>query len=135
MSPDLLIGGLCSEGIWLNENCKVIDEKDQSYNDVVQSLLRHPKLDLLIVEYPEDIFLREGMAYEGSNLVILDEPTEIEKTLMRDVLSQHKLILRQRNQITVGTQDKMEVYFLEPSESFEDFCFHQTHKILEDIRE
>ncbi len=125
VSPDLLIGGLCREGIWLNENRKVIDEKEQSYNDVVQSLLRHPKLDLLMVEYPEDIFLREGIAYEGSDLVILDEPTEIEKTLMRDVLSQHKLILRQGNQITVGTQDNMELYSLETSESFEDFCCHQ----------
>ncbi|MGB5596924.1 MAG: cyanophycin synthetase [Crocosphaera sp.] len=131
--PHLLIGGVCRGGVWLNESRKAYDENYQTYNDIVQSFLRHPQLELLIVEYPEDIFIREGMAYWGSDLVVLDEPTEIEKTLTRDVSSQHKLIVQQGKKITVGTKEKMEAYPLEAPESFEDFYRHQSHLFLSEL--
>ena len=130
LSPHLLIGGVCRGGIWLNENRKIYETHPRNYNDLVQSYLRHPKLDLLIVEYPEEIFLQEGMAYEGSDLVILDHPTQIENLLTRDVLFPHKILIQHPDKITVGTQEKMETYFLDSSESFEDFYCHQSHLFL-----
>ena len=128
--PHWLIGGVCRAGVWLNHHGKSFDERHQDYNSSVQSLLRHPQLDLLIVEYPEAILLQEGMAYRGSNLVILQEPTEIEKILTRDVLSQHQLIIQQEGQIAMGTQDQLKPYQLAESESFEELYRHQSYQML-----
>ena len=128
--PHWLIGGICHSGVWLNNKTKTCHYNYQNYNSQVQSLLRHPQLDLLIAEYPEGILLQEGMAYWGSNLVILSEPTEIEKILARDVLSQHRLIIQQEGQIAVGTKDRLEPYKLAESESFEDVYRHQSYQML-----
>ncbi len=102
----------------------------QEYNSQVQSLLRHPQLDLLITEYPEEILLQEGMAYWGSNLVILEEPTEIEKMLLRDVLSEHRVIIQQEGQISVGTKDRLKPYQSVDAESFEKIYRHQSYQML-----
>lgn len=93
--PHWLVGGICREGVWLNQSARklAID-----YNGSVGSLLRHPQLDFLIAEYPEAIFEEEGMAYEGSNWVVLEEPTATEKLLARDILPGGKVIFREKNQ-------------------------------------
>ena len=128
--PHWLIGGVGRGGVWLNNNTKNSDYNHQEYNSQVQSLLRHPQLDLLITEYPEEILLQEGMAYWGSNLVILEEPTEIEKMLLRDVLSEHRVIIQQEGQISVGTKDRLKPYQSVDSESFEDIYRHQSYQML-----
>jgi cyanophycin synthetase len=85
------------------------------------------------VEYPEEIFRQEGMAYLGSNLVILDEPTETEMMLVKNVLSESKFMFKQRGIISVGTQDKMETYQSVLSESFEEIYHHQIYQMLSEL--
>ncbi|MGK7876912.1 MAG: cyanophycin synthetase [Xenococcaceae cyanobacterium] len=131
--PHWLIGGVCRGGVWLNNYTKNYHYNYQNYNCLVQSLLRHPQLDLLIAEYPEGIFIQEGIAYLGSNVVILEEPTEIEKILARDVLPQHRLIIQQEGQISVGTKDGLEPYKLADSESFADVYRHQSYQMLSEL--
>lgn len=55
----------------------------RDYNSNIQILLRNPKLDLLIAEYPEDILEEDWLFYQGSNIVVLDNPSEIEMMLVR----------------------------------------------------
>ncbi len=109
------IGSVCQDGIWLNRAEKVL-RKD--YNNNVKSLLRHPQLDLLIVEYPEAILQQEGMAYGSSNLVILEDPTDAELCLARDLMPDGTLILKQKQNISVKVQGLMESYRLAESDLF-----------------
>ncbi|MGK7943796.1 MAG: cyanophycin synthetase [Microcystaceae cyanobacterium] len=113
--PHWNIGSVCRDGIWLNRSEKVL-RKD--YNSNVKSLLRHPQLDLLIAEYTEDIFKSDGMAYEESNLVILEDPTPTEIILARDLMSNGTLIIKQGQDISVKVQGLMESYRLAEAELF-----------------
>ncbi|HAA33241.1 MAG TPA: cyanophycin synthetase, partial [Cyanobacteria bacterium UBA8553] len=53
--PDWTIGAICREGVFVNRSEKNLNK---DYNSNVQSLLRNPKLDLLIAAYGEDILER-----------------------------------------------------------------------------
>lgn len=125
--PDWLIGSVCQDGIFLNRSEKVLNK---NYNSNVQSLLRHPKLDLLIAEYTETVFAKDGMAYEGSDLIILDEPSETEATLARDLLPNKTLIIKQGNSISVKVQGLMESYTLAESESFSYVYLKEITRLL-----
>jgi cyanophycin synthetase len=58
--PNWTIGSVCKAGVWLNHSQKMAHS---DYNSNVKSLLRHPKLDLVIVEYTDEIFEEDGLAY------------------------------------------------------------------------
>lgn len=125
--PDWLIGGVCREGVWLNHDRQ---ELNQDYNVSVEVLLRHSKLDCLIAEYPEEIFATKGTLYQGSNLIILDNPTEIEKILGRDVLPEGVLIIKQDDQVLLKTAKSEEKIDLENQQSFSDVCCQKISQIL-----
>jgi cyanophycin synthetase len=128
--PHWKIGTVCQQGIWLNHSEKV-PVKD--YNINVQRLLRHPKLDLLIAEYPEHIFAEQGMSYEGSDLMILDEPTEIEMILARDLLPDGTLIIKRGKHISVNAKGYVESYDLGESESFTYIYLKAITQLILDI--
>ena len=71
--PDWTIGAVCRDALFVNRSEKILNK---DYNSNLLTLLRNPKLDLLIAEYKEDILETDGMFYYGSNAVILDNPTE-----------------------------------------------------------
>ncbi|NET71090.1 MAG: cyanophycin synthetase [Sphaerospermopsis sp. SIO1G2] len=96
--PQWNIGGVCREGILINHSEKFLN---QDYNRNVQTLLRNPQLDLLIAEYTEDILVKYGMGYQGSNIVILDHPTEIEMILLRDTIDGSVFIINQENHVSI----------------------------------
>ncbi|NET02386.1 MAG: cyanophycin synthetase [Sphaerospermopsis sp. SIO1G1] len=96
--PQWNIGGVCREGILINHSEKFLN---QDYNRNVQTLLRNPQLDLLIAEYTEDILVEYGMGYQGSNIVILDHPTEIEMILLRDTIDGSVFIINQENHVSI----------------------------------
>lgn len=66
----------------INQSEKVLSS---AYNTNVRNLLRNPRLDMLISEYPGDMFEQDGMFYSGSDTVVLENSTEIETILTRDV--------------------------------------------------
>lgn len=125
--PDWLIGSVCQDSIFLNRSEKVLNK---NYNSSVKSLLRHPQLDLLIAEYTERVFKQDGMVYEGSNLIILNEPTETEMILARDLLPNQTLIIKQGNNISVRVQGLMESYNLAESESFSYVYLKEITRLL-----
>lgn len=125
--PHWLIGGVCREGMWLNH-----DRQDlcQDYNINIEILLRHLQLDCLIAEYPEEIFATKGTLYQGSNLIILDNPTEIEKILARDILPEGVLIMKQGHEVLVKTPESEEKLDLGDRQSFSDICCQQISQVL-----
>jgi cyanophycin synthetase len=113
--PQWNVGGVCREGILVNHTEKFLNS---DYNSNIQTLLRNPHLDLLIAEYTEDILEVEGMVYRGSNIVILDQPTEIEMMLLRDAMDGSIVIIKQENQVSIQYKGSSEDISLEEETDF-----------------
>ncbi|MEG4625429.1 acetate--CoA ligase family protein [Microcoleus sp. w1-18aA5] len=113
--PDWTIGAVCRGGLFVNRSEKVLNK---NYHLNVQSLLRNPKLDLLIAEYPEDILEAEGMFYRGSNMVVLDNPGETEMMLVRESTDDDTVVVREGNSISIRRQGLIEQYALGDDEPF-----------------
>jgi len=105
--PHAKIGAVNSEGVWINRSLKSFQE---TYNANIERLLRNPQLDLLIAEYREDVFLKDGLSYARSDLILLDEPTAIEQLLIRDLTPDGKAILKKQQKIAVQTQNSTTFY-------------------------
>ena len=113
--PDLIVGAVCHQGTFVNRSLKNIAK---TYNAKVQNLLRHPKLDLLIAEYPDEILETDGMFYDYHNMVILDQPTETELMLARDLQDDAILIIKNQNDVTIRRKGLIEQYQLGDNEPF-----------------
>ncbi|HIK03938.1 MAG TPA: cyanophycin synthetase [Trichormus sp. M33_DOE_039] len=125
--PDWTVGSVCRGGIFIQRSPKVLHKE---YNNNVQTLLRHPKLDLLIAEYPEEILEAEGMFYYGSNLVVLDNPSETEMMLMRDILDGSTVVIKKQNDISIRRKGLIEDYALGEHESFAQVYLKEISTIL-----
>ena len=113
--PDWTIGAVCRDAVFINRSEKFI-HKD--YNTNVQNLLRNPRLDLLITEYQENVLETEGMFYKGSNMVVLDHPTETEMMLTRDIFENSTVVVKQAENISIRRQGLLENYKLGSTEPF-----------------
>ncbi|MBD2090550.1 acetate--CoA ligase family protein [Microcoleus sp. FACHB-1515] len=125
--PDWTVGAVCREAVLINRSQKA---QHPDYNTNIQNMLRHPKLDLLIAEYWEDILDEEGMFYYGSNLLFLDNPTEIEMMLARDVFEDTTIAIRQQDTITIQRKGLMEQYQLGENEPFSRVYLKEIATIL-----
>jgi cyanophycin synthetase len=125
--PHWVVGAVCRQGILINRSEKILNPE---YNSNVRNLLRNPKLDLLIAEYAEPILEREGMFYQGSNLVVLDNPSEVELMLGRDLLENSTVIIKHGSSISVQSKGLMEQYRLGLQDSFQRVYLQQIAKIL-----
>jgi cyanophycin synthetase len=113
--PDWTIGAVCREGVFVNRSEKILNK---DYNTNLLTLLRNPKLDLLIAEYEEDVLEREGMFYYGSNMVVLNNPTETEMILARDVFDDSTVVIRKGDNISIRRKGLIEEYSLGEDEPF-----------------
>lgn len=125
--PDWTIGAVCRDAVFVNRSKKVFNT---DYNSNVQILLRHPKLDLLIAEYNEDVLKEEGMFYQNSNMVVLDNPTEIEMMLVRDVFDASTVVIKKENDISIRRKGLIEDYTLGEDEPFTRVYLKETGTIL-----
>ncbi|XWK86644.1 MAG: cyanophycin synthetase [Phormidium sp.] len=125
--PNWTIGAVCRQGVFVNRSEKVM-HKD--YNTNVQSLLRNPKLDLLIAEYCEDILESDGMFYQGSDIIVLDNPTATEKTLVQNAYEDATVVEKQGDNISIRRQGWMENYQLRSGEPFTPVYLKQIGVIL-----
>ena len=126
--PDWTIGAVCREGIIVNRSEKQLN---RSYNTNVRNLLRNPRLDLLIAEYDQEVLATEGMFYYGSNMVVLDDPSEIEMMLARDIFPDSTVIIKQEQQISIKHRGLLEQYELESGEVLEQVYLKEIATILE----
>ncbi|GAB4370315.1 MAG: hypothetical protein Kow00121_10920 [Elainellaceae cyanobacterium] len=113
--PNWVIGAVCRKGVFINRSEKMLHSH---YNANISNLLRHPKLDLLIAEYSEEMIEQDGVFYLGSNIVILDEPTETEMMLVRDIFADSITVVRKQNHVSIKKEGLMEQYDLAEDERF-----------------
>ena len=113
--PDWTVGAVCHEAVFVNRSQKILNK---SHSRNIQNLLRNPKLDLLIAEYVEDILETEGMFYQGSNVVVLDNPTETEMTLARDIFDDSTVVIKEEGDISIRRKGLVEQYSLGETEPF-----------------
>ncbi|XGV95788.1 MAG: acetate--CoA ligase family protein [Leptolyngbya sp. BL-A-14] len=125
--PHWAIGAVCHEGVFVNRSEKSLHS---DYNTNVQNLLRNPKLDLLIAEYRDEILERDGMFYYGSNVVVLNHPTETEMMLARDVFDDSIVVIRQKDTVSVHQNGLVEQYKLGENEPFSRVYLKEIAAIL-----
>lgn len=125
--PDWTVGAVCKEAVFVNRAQKILHK---SYNVNLQSLLRNPKLDLLIAEYSQDILETDGMFYQGSNVVVLDNPSESEKTLTRDILEDAIVVMKEQDNVSIRSKGLIEQYTLGPEEPFKRVYLKEIAQIL-----
>jgi cyanophycin synthetase len=125
--PDYLIGGVCQDTVYLNERQRI---NQKPYNTNIQSLLRHPGLDLLIAAYPDEIFQAEGLFYQGSNAVILLDPTVTEAILADSLLTDGILIEKTGDHLVKKTQQATENFLVANQENYLNICCQAIREIL-----
>ncbi|MCG6134901.1 MAG: cyanophycin synthetase [Nostoc sp. LLA-1] len=113
--PDWTIGAVCHDAVFVNRSQKSFR---QDYNSNVQNLLRNPKVDLLIAEYDETTLEEQGMFYQNSNMVVLDNPTETEMMLMRNMIDGSTVVIKKDHNISIRRQGLIEDYTLGVDEPF-----------------
>lgn len=125
--PDWTIGAVCREGVMINRSPKQLQA---DYNTNIQNLLRHPKLDLLIAEYPDEILAQDGMFYVGSNLVVLNDPSDTEKLLARDVFEHSTIVIKSQDTVSIQRMGLFEQYPLNENEPFSRVYLKEISTIL-----
>lgn len=125
--PDWTVGAVCRDGVFVNRSEKV---QHRHYNTNVSNLLRNPKLDILVAEYREEILEKQGMFYYGSNLVVLDNPTETEMMLARDVFPHSVVVTRQQNEVSIHREGLIEKYQLGDDEPFRRVFLKEVGTVL-----
>ena len=113
--PTWTIGTICREGVFVNRGEKRLTG---DHNTKVQSLLRNPRLDLLIAEYPDEILEQQGVFYDKSNIVILDEPTETEMMLTQNIADEAIVVIKQGSTIAIRRNGLLDQYELGDQEPF-----------------
>ncbi|QIR36568.1 cyanophycin synthetase [Tolypothrix sp. PCC 7910] len=125
--PDWTVGAVCRDGLFVNRSRKILSK---NYNSNLQSLLRNPKLDLLIAEYEAEILEEDGMFYQGSNIVVLDNPNETEMMLARDILEGSTVVIRKGDNISISRKGLIEDYSLGEDEPFTRVYLKEVGTIL-----
>jgi cyanophycin synthetase len=125
--PDWTLGAVCQDAVFINRSPKKLNP---NYNINVRNLLRHPKLDLLLVEYSTDAIERQGMFHSGSDLIILDNPTEVEKVLTRDIFDHSTIVIKQDNAVSIHHKGMIEQYELGATEPFSRVYLKEIATIL-----
>lgn len=113
--PTWTIGAVCRETVLINRAEKPLGG---SYYAKVQGLLRNPKLDLLIAEYREDVLEDEGCFYTLSDVLVLDNPTEIERSLARTVTEDATVVIKDSSRVSVRSQGLVEQFEISDQDSF-----------------
>ena len=113
--PHWNVGAVCPGGVFINRSERPMH---QDYLTNVDNLLRDPGIDLLLVAYDGDTLEQDGMAHEGHDMVVLDEPTAAEEILARDLRPGGTLIKLTGRDVLVRRQGLVEEFTLEPEERF-----------------
>ncbi len=125
LHPDWVVGALCRQGLWIDGVRRILH---QDYNQNVQNLLRNPTLDFLIVEYSETLLEEDGMVYQGSNMVVLDDPETTEMMLVRDVLINSAVIIKTGSEVSIQARGRMDHYHLSAGEPFKRIYLNEITK-------
>jgi cyanophycin synthetase len=109
--------GVCTDGLFLKKHELPVNP---DYNANMRNVLRNPRVDMLLAEMPVDVYEYEGMYYDRSDLLVLEDPSDVELTLTEDVVNDATIMIRKGKQVEIRRSDE-EPEFLEVE--FEDEFF------------
>ncbi len=94
--------GVCSDGMFLKKHEFPVN---RDYNANMRNVLRNPRVEMLLAEMPLDIYESEGMYYNSSDLLVLEDPNEIEMILAEDVEPNATIMIRKGNDVEIRRAD------------------------------
>ncbi len=121
-------GGACEQAVFMRRD-ELPVHKD--YNSNIRNLLRHPRLDLLVAEYPEHVYAREGQYCWGSRLVVLEDPSPVERTLANNLYGDAVVMIREGHRVRIHRGDEVETQTLGMLDEFTSLYLHEVKAICE----
>lgn len=94
--------GVCSDGMFLKKHEFPVN---RDYNANMRNVLRNPRVEMLLAEMPIDVYETEGMYYNSSDLLVLEDPTDIEMILAEDVEPHATIMIRKGNDVEIRRGD------------------------------
>lgn len=130
--PQWMVGAVCRETAFINRAEKKLRG---DHNTKIQSLLRNPKLDLLVAEYGKTELVEAGLFYNASHVVVLDNPNEVEMTLTRDVLEGATIVVKQGTTVSIRKHGLVEQFEMDAEEAFDRIYLKEILAVLHAIAE
>lgn len=94
--------GVCLDGMFLKKHEFPVNA---DYNANMRNVLRNPRVEMLLAEMPLDIYASEGMYYNSSDLLVLEDPNETEMILVEDVEPGATIMIRKGNDVEIRRGD------------------------------
>jgi cyanophycin synthetase len=79
LKPDVELGALTEQGIHFRGE---FFHKNPRHDENVKIILRNPKLDFAVFTHTKDDIFDFGVYHEGSDVVVLENPHEVEETVL-----------------------------------------------------
>lgn len=121
-------GGACREAVYMRRDEWPLNP---DFNTNVKNLLRHRRMDVLVAECPESVYDFEGMYYQGSTMVVLEEPTDIERTLAVGVVEGGTVMMREGLEVIIKRGERVETRQLSMADEFTSLYMHEIKRLLE----
>lgn len=93
---------VCKEAMFLKKHEFPIN---RDYNANMRNVLRNPRVEMLIAEMPLSIYENEGMYYNSSDLLVLEDPSDVEMILTEDVEPNATIMIRNGTQVQIKRGD------------------------------
>lgn len=94
--------GVCTDGMFLKKHEFPVNS---DYNANMRNTLRNPRVEMLLAEMPLAIYESEGMYYNSSDLLVLEDPNETEMILAEDVEPGAIIMIRTGNNVEIRRGD------------------------------
>jgi cyanophycin synthetase len=125
-------GGVCEESVYMRRE-ELPQHKD--YNSNIRNLIRNPRLDLLVAECPEAVYASEGQYYEGIRLLVLDEPSDLERRMASNLSEDGVVMTRVGDEVTILRGSESETHILSIGDEFTSLYMREIKLICESIAE
>jgi cyanophycin synthetase len=121
-------GGACHQAVFMRR-----DEIPlmPDYNSNIRNLLRSPKLDVMVAESPEAVYNDEGLYYSGSNLIVLQEPSDVERTLALSVLDGGVVMIREGLEVVIKRGEQVQTQTLTMADEFTSLYLREIKNLCE----
>lgn len=93
---------VCKEAMFLKKHEFPIN---RDYNANMRNVLRNPRVEMLLAEMPLSVYETEGMYYNSSDLLVLEDPTDVEMILTEDVEPNAIIMIRNGTQVQIKRGD------------------------------
>ena len=85
----------------------------------------------MVAESSEEVYSQEGLYYSGSNLVVLQEPSDVERTLALSVLDGGVVMIREGLEVVIKRGEQVETQTLTMADEFTSLYLREIKSLCE----